>query len=398
MDEQDFDRLFGSKLPNFAGSDWREMEGRLERRDLKRKITRLLWALPSVAGVMLAVSAVLYHRLDQTQQKVKELESRLVNIHSRKVQSDTIVQKTVVYDTIYQKVIIPQPLVDVSTHKKTVLSDNQNNIYYAKYDNKITEGESFIEREKYVGIHALKAKKASLFASNLESPDSTIVPKLITFEEDSVVFENHFSLIPKSVSLGLLGGVQMPIGQEYEHGGGSQFGFRTVLGYHNSKGLERWGVVLDFQKNNLFFENNKEEGWKKFDGGNGSIGGAGKPPKKVDIPKFSTYQVSVGLRYNLLFSNKFKPYFGASWSLQLPNHYDINYYYDDPSNTQSASGQQSSVVNLYGVNTGFNFYFSNRLLASAELYLQGQALKNPNPMEAPATLGGRIGIHYRFGN
>lgn len=118
MDEQDFDRLFGSKLPNFAGSDWREMEGRLERRDLKRKITRLLWALPSVAGVMLAVSAVLYHRLDQTQQKVKELESRLVNIHSRKVQSDTIVQKTVVYDTIYQKVIIPQPLVDVSTQKK----------------------------------------------------------------------------------------------------------------------------------------------------------------------------------------------------------------------------------------------------------------------------------------
>jgi len=68
MDEQDFDRLFGSQLPNFAGSDWREMEGRLERRDLKRKITRLMWAIPSIATIMFGVSAVLYHYLNQTQQ------------------------------------------------------------------------------------------------------------------------------------------------------------------------------------------------------------------------------------------------------------------------------------------------------------------------------------------
>lgn len=396
MEEQDFDRLFGSQLPNFAGSDWREMEGRLERRDLKRKITRLLWALPSMAGIMLAVSAVLYHRLDQTQQKVKELETRLVNIHSRKVQPDTIIQKTVVYDTIYQKVIVPRQFVEVSTEKKA-LSNNQNNIYYAKYDKKSTGEDSLIEREKYVGIHSLKAKKPTFFASNIETTDSIKTPQILTFEEDSVEMESHFSLIPKSVSAGILGGIQMPIGDEYEHGGGSQIGFRTVLGYHNSKGQERWGVVLDFQKNNLSFENNEEEAWKKF-GNGGGFGGSGKHPKKVDIPKYSAYQMGVGFRYNLLFSDTFKPYFGANWSVQIPNHYNINYYFEDPLNTQSETGQQAAIVNLFGVNAGVNYQFSKHILASAEVYFQGQALKNPNPLDAPAILGARLGIHYRFGN
>lgn len=396
MEEQDFDRLFGSQLPNFAGSDWREMEGRLERRDLKRKITRLLWALPSMAGVMLAVSAVLYHRLDQTQQKVKELEARLVNIHSRKVQPDTIIQKTVVYDTIYQKVIVPKQFVEVST-KKNALFNNQNNIYYAKYDKKSTGEDSLIEREKYVGIHSLKAKKPTLFASNIETTDSIKVPQVLTFEEDSVEMESHFSLIPKSVSAGILGGIQMPIGDEYEHGGGSQIGLRTVLGYNNSKGQERWGIVLDFQKNNLFFENNKEEAWKKF-GGSGTFGGGVKPPKRVDIPMYSAYQVGLGFRYNLLFSDKLKPYFGVNWNIQIPNHYNINYYFEDPLNTQSESGQQAAIVNLFGVNTGLNYQFSKHILASAEVYFQGQVLKNPNPLDSPAILGARLGIHYRFGN
>jgi hypothetical protein len=395
MDEQDFDRLFGSQLPNFAGSDWREMEGRLERRDLKRKLTRLLWALPSIAGVMLAVSAVLYHRLDQTQQKVKELESRLVKIYSQ--QPDTILQKTIVYDTIYQRVFVPRQLVEISTDKK-YLSNNTNNIYYAKYDNKSTGEVSLIEREKYVGIHSLKAKSPTFEASTIESLDTIQAYKAMAFEEDSMVTESHFSLMPKSVTVGLLGGIQMPIGNEYEHGGGSQIGLRTILGYHNSKGQERWGVVLDFQKNNLFFENNKEEAWKKFAGG-GMLGNSGlKPPKKVDIPMYSAYQVGIGLRYNLLFSDKIIPYFGVSWNVQMPNHYNINYYFDDPLNTQSESGQKESISNLFGANVGANYQFSKHLSASAEMYFQGQILKNPNPLDSPAILGGRFGIHYRFGN
>ncbi|MCU0470786.1 MAG: hypothetical protein MUF58_19540 [Arcicella sp.] len=71
MEEQeDFDNLYSSKLPNFASNDWRALEGQLERHDLKRQLTRLMWALPAVGGIMLAVSSVLYYQLNKTREQV----------------------------------------------------------------------------------------------------------------------------------------------------------------------------------------------------------------------------------------------------------------------------------------------------------------------------------------
>jgi len=43
MEEQeDFDNLYSSKLPNFANNDWRALEGQLERHDLKRQLKKLM--------------------------------------------------------------------------------------------------------------------------------------------------------------------------------------------------------------------------------------------------------------------------------------------------------------------------------------------------------------------
>ncbi|MET3127998.1 hypothetical protein ABID42_003117 [Arcicella rosea] len=401
MDEQDFDRLFGSQLPNFAGSDWREMEGRLERRDLKRKITRLMWAIPSIATIMFGVSAVLYHYLNQTQQKLAALENRLVEVHAKySSKPDTVFQKTVVYDTIYQKVFVTKTIVQTPNSTEN-FTNNQNNAYFEKYDNKTTGEQSLIEREKYMGLNKLNFKSPILYTSSLDKKNMIESFKSVEIEEDSFITENHFSLIPKSVSIGTLAGVQVPFGDFLERGGGSQLGFRTVLGYHNSKGLERWGIVIDAQKTNLFFENHKEEGFGPFDGGSGGMinpGGGKKPLKKVDVPEFCAYQVSLGLRYNLLFNQNFKPYFGVNWSVQIPNQYNINYYYEDPTNNQSTSNKQAAIANLLGGNVGATYQFSKHLLASAEMYYQTQALKNPNPLDAPATLGARLGLFYRFGN
>ena len=65
MDEQDFDKLYGSKLPDFTSSDWRMMEGALDRHDLKRKLTRLMWALPVLGSLLLGVSATLFYQLKE---------------------------------------------------------------------------------------------------------------------------------------------------------------------------------------------------------------------------------------------------------------------------------------------------------------------------------------------
>ncbi len=396
MDEQDFDRLFGSQLPNFAGSDWREMEGRLERRDLKRKITKLMWAIPSVAIIMFGVSAVLYYHLNQTEQKVKDLENRLAAVHKKYLSTpDTIIQKTIVYDTIYQNVTATKAIAKVPKNIEHLLQ-NQSNAYLEEYDNKFTEDQYFVEREKYIGLNKLNFKSPVLFTSTLDKKNMIEAYKAAEVEEDSFVTKNRFSLIPKSVSIGSLVGLQIPMSSILEKGGGTQIGFRTVLGYHNSQGLERWGVVIDFQKNNLYFENHKADGFGRFDGG--PFGGGKKPFKKVDVPAFRAYQIAVGLRYNLLFNQKFKPYFGLNWSVQIPNQYKVNYYFDDPTNDQSTSNKQATIANLLGGNVGATFQFSKHFLASTEVQFQTQTLKNPNPLDAPPTLGVKVGVHYRFGN
>jgi hypothetical protein len=403
MEEQDdFDNLYSSKLPNFANNDWRALEGQLERHDLKRQLRKLMWALPAVGGIMLAVSSVLYYQLNRTREQVKTLEYKLVNAYNqRQIQPDVSPQKIFIHDTIYKQVIIRQ-VVQENSYKKPTLTNNQDNIYYEKYGENSTENQIITEREKFIGIHKLSGKNPVLSATNIGVTNDFAKYKGESFPEDSVVEENHFSLIPKSVSVGILVGALKPMGEDFENGGGHDIGFRAVLGYHNRQGLERWGVVLDFQQSNLYFDNDKRE----------RLGHFGAPPnpkpstnlKRIEVPEFSFYNIGLGLRYNLLFNEKFKPYFGMNWNIQLPNQYNIDYQYEDLSKV-SNTNISVSTMHLLGLNLGANLAISKRLIATGEMYYKSQlssnSSSNQNPfngtLPAQAILGGRVGISYRFG-
>jgi hypothetical protein len=54
-------------------------------------------------------------------------------------------------------------------------------------------------------------------------------------------------------------------------------------------------------------------------------------------------------RYDLLFSEKIKPYFGTSWNVQLPNLFDIKYYFDDKTR-QDETRLQENITYLLGMN------------------------------------------------
>ncbi len=402
MEEQkDFDDLYSSKLPNFANNDWRALEGQLERHDLKRQLKKLMWALPAVGGIMLAVSSVLYYQLNRTKEQVNILENKLVRAYQqRQVQPDVSPQKIIIHDTIYRQVIIRQ-VVHEKTYKNPILTNNQNNIYYEKYGENSTENQIFTEREKFVDIHKLSGKNLILSTTNIGVTNDFAKYKGESFPEDSVVEENHFSLIPKSASIGLLAGVLKPTGEDFENGGGHDIGLRAVLGYHNRQGLERWGIVLDFQQSNLYFENDKREKFGHF----------GTPPnpkpftniKKIEVPQFSFYNLGLGLRYNLLFNEKFKPYFGLNWNIQLPNQYNIDYQYEDLSKI-SNSNIAISTMHLLGANVGANLALSNHLIATGEMYYKSQLSNSSNgnlnqlngTLPSQAILGGRVGISYRF--
>jgi len=101
-EKNDFDKLFGSNLPNFADKDWRNLEGQLDRHDLKKQFTRLLWALPALGGILITISGILYYQLNQTRQQVRTIENRLVRVfENKKKETDFSPQKIIIYDTIY---------------------------------------------------------------------------------------------------------------------------------------------------------------------------------------------------------------------------------------------------------------------------------------------------------
>ena len=115
------------------------------------------------------------------------------------------------------------------------------------------------------------------------------------------------------------------------------------------------------------------------------------------------YNLGLGLRYNLLFNEKFKPYFGLNWNIQLPNQYNIDYQYEDLSKI-SNTNVAISTMHLLGANVGANLALSNHLIATGELYYKSQLSNssngNLNPLNgtlpSQAILGGRVGISYRF--
>lgn len=397
-ENNDFDKLFGSNLPNFADKDWRNLEGQLERHDLKKQLTRLLWALPALGGILMVISGVLYYQLNQTRQQVRSLENQLVNVYkNKKAEPEISPQKIVIHDTIYKRIVIRETIKKIQT-ESTDLSDNFNNIYYEKYRDKFTENQGIKEREKYIGINKLLNKIPKFYASNLVVDTDLSKYKVLEFPEDSLTQNNHFSLIPKSLSVGILGGIQKPIGNGFEKGGGVDFGFRTVLGYNNSKGQERWGVTLDFQQSNLFFDFNRRNGIERFPPPKKPRPN-GNQPNRLEIPELSVSKIGLGGRYNLLFNNKVKPYFGASWNVQLPNLFNIGYYFDDQSK-DAETRLQEKIMHLIGLNSGINVLLSNHLSLNGEIYYQTPIVKEDNfnnLVGTPNVLGGRVGVSYRFG-
>lgn len=396
-EENDFDKLYGSNLPNFADKDWRNLEGQLDRHDLKKQFTRLLWALPALGGILMAVSGVLYYQLKQTRQQVRLLENRLVSAYEKKKASPIIIPQTVfIYDTIYKRIVIRQTIKEIQTGIPN-LTNNSNNTYYQKYEDNFTENQIITEREKFIGISKLIGKEPKMNASNLPVDTDLSKYKVILFPEDSTVEENHFSIIPKSVSVGIFGGIQKPIGNDFERAGGIDFGLRTVLGYHNRKGQERWGIVFDFQQSNLFFDFNRKVGQQKFPPP-AKPRPNGSQPNRLEIAKYSVSKIGVGGRYNLLFSDKIKPYFGASWNVQLPNLFNIDYYFDDQSK-DNETRSKDKLTYLVGLNSGVNFLLTNRLSLNGEVYYQTPISKEDNfdnLVGTPNVMGGRLGISYYF--
>lgn len=401
MNEQDFDKLFGSQLPDLADKNWGKLQGKLQNFNLERRLSRLVWALWGLGifgGLMMAATGGMYYQMAQNQQKVKTLENRLVAVHPQDyLKQDTIHQKVIIHDTIYRTSIFHTKTIDGLKLSSKYITQNQgnDNVYYQKNENTISQESTIIERNKYMGLQTLNAKKTVFkkFKStvkNIINPDS--------LSEDSVINVPKFSLIPASVTVGLMGGYHQSDGGVFKSGDGLQLGLRTVLGYNNRDGRERWSVVLDFQKNDLNLERKEaEEG--KMEVPSFLPQNSDSRVKGGAVKEFSTYQFGLGLRYNLLFSNKVKPYFGINWVAQIPNYYVVDYVIEERvgkeeiHQLQNFNANLPTIFNIWGGNVGINYQLSSRLSAGLEVAYQSQFIQT---LTTPNLLSGRFGVNYRF--
>jgi hypothetical protein len=192
MEEQnDFDKLFGSNLPNFADKDWRNLEGQLDRHDLKKQFTRLLWALPALGGVFMAISGMLYYQLNQTRQQVRSLEDKLVSAYEKRpAQPEISPQKIVIHDTVYRQVVVRQIIREIQPINSNI-TNNPDNDNFSKYDNTYTENQIVSEREKFIGIHNLTSKNPIISTSDKGITNDFSKLNPVVVPEDSFVTENH---------------------------------------------------------------------------------------------------------------------------------------------------------------------------------------------------------------
>jgi hypothetical protein len=401
MNEHSFDNLFGSQLPDLADKNWGKLQGKLEQFNLQRKLAKIvliLYGLGIFSGLMMGLAGVMYYQMAQNAEKTKKIEMALVSSYQKKYYAkDTIHQKIIVHDTVYRTTVI------VAKERKNNYSDpylnqqnlHNQNVYYQKSDEASKQETIFVEREKYLDLKRINAKESRFNQMRLAGLN---LIKIDSINPDTVMNVPKFSLKPNSVSVGLMGGYQIPSGTTFQMGDGFDYGVRTVLGYNNRKGQERWGIVFEVQKIKYLF-NNEEVQRGVFNLPPNISPLSDSQIKGGNMKEISTYQLGLGLRYNLLFNSNLQPYFGLNWSVQIPNSYQVSYLIEDKVDQKekrivSSYDNLKPIFNILGANVGINYNLSNRFSGGLELYYQKQ---NLSTIETPKVIGTRFTLNYRLG-
>jgi opacity protein-like surface antigen len=401
MDEHSFDNIFGSQLPDLVDKNWGKLQGKLEQFNLQRKLAKMalaLYGLSFLSVLFMGLSAVMYYQMIQNKDNTKKLEMSLLSAFEKKYTvQDTIYQKVIIHDTIYRTSVftINERKNNNAKNMMDVSKLENQNVYYQEPNDSYSPQIVFIEREKYLDLKKLNSKELSLTQMQLAKLNLVRIDSL---SEDTIMDKPKFTLKPSSVTVGLMSGYQVPSGANFKGADGYAYGLRMVLGYNNRKGQERWGIVLDLQRNKYLYNNLVVQ--------KGVFNLPPNIPQPIDtqlkgggIKEISTYQLGVGVRYNILTNNNIKPYFGVNWSLQIPQRYIVNYISEDKidlreSNLFTNYDDLKPILNIFGANMGINYNISDRVTGGLEFYYQRQ---NSTRIETPNALGSRISLNYTFG-
>lgn len=397
MEGHDFDKLFGSKLPDLADKNWSKLETKLEKFNLERKLAKLIWALwglGGLSGLLLGITGILYYQSSLHEEQLSSLKRNIaLSNHQSYLKADTIYRKIILYDTVYQTVSIQskkvakeQAFADVTTgkYKETISADPDLESTTARNT----------EFQQTKDLAALNGKEA--FFNPIQA---NLSPFEFHNEVDSSETTTTFSLKPASVNIGFIAGYGQLFGELFGFGNGLQAGVRTQLGYNNRSGKERWGVILDVQRS-IFSFDPRGNGRLKNRVPNNLPNITDPRLNEAHVQALAAYQVGIGFRYNLLFSSKVKPYLGINWAIQLPSYYTVHYSLDASGNQVSEDYDKTyntnlaAIPNILGANVGLNYQLSPRLSTGLEVYFQSQLAREAT---TPDVLGGRLGLHYRLG-
>ena len=105
MENKDFDKIFARKFGQTTGESYREegwsdLSARMDAHERRRKrlIIPVIWPL---FGLLATSNIFWWHQWHQAKQQFKATEKQ-----ENRIQHDTLVRRTVIYDTVYQHVTV----------------------------------------------------------------------------------------------------------------------------------------------------------------------------------------------------------------------------------------------------------------------------------------------------
>lgn len=422
MDNKDFDKIFAHKFGQIPGEpyqehNWSELSGRMDVHERRRKRWVLFAVWPLFA--MLATGNVFWwHQWKQAQQ-LKPVSATAHTV----IQYDTLVHKTVIYDTVYQHVTViakqdfPNPYMSVSTalsHKKQLpqqTPDNSESFPKASDANAATTG-ALLEHTADSQPETVDQKENSAvpeseapghtISHRVPLPDSLLQQENVVGNEKKPSFDSLFEqlilekpVVKKTRSSGLmLAHPRLSISAGWANPllshkrSGALFGTGLGADVQVAKQI-RLGTDIQYWQGKLQAEETDELTEVEIP----------NPGADYILHYWETYKLPVisydlHLKYYFQTSGKWKPWIGmgAQWNTTLP--FDIEFDYENqsshyevflPAQTRAITRWQG-LLGMVGLEGQMNKHCS---LGAGAFFLQ-----KPGPN--PGLLGRQFGLRTRL--
>ena len=177
MEDKDFDKIFARKFGQATGepykeAGWSDLSGRMDAHERRRKrtIIPVIWPL---FGLLATSNVFWWHQWQQAKKQSAGVAQQEIRIPS-----DTLVRKTVIYDTVYQYVtIIKQHIQEDNAAMSAAVFSGKNTPQTIAFENQKPVNEPVLDETSGNNTKSSISATAANLSDQKNGTDKTAVPE-----------------------------------------------------------------------------------------------------------------------------------------------------------------------------------------------------------------------------